>query len=133
MESVALINIDSRKRDVAHTFGGISLTMKDLAKIGRLYLNGGVWDGKRIVSEEWIHQTGDYDTSNDGYHFNWYNLSNVGVDKDEYPGYYALGIRHQVLYVNPYKHLIMVRVGEGMRVRTFAPLLFEELSNCGKF
>ena len=133
MESVALINIDSRKHDVAHTFGGIALTMKDLAKIGRLYLNGGMWDGKRIVSEEWIHQTGDYDTSNDGYHFNWYNLSNVGAEKDEFPGYYALGIGHQVLYVNPYKHLIMVRVGEGMHVRTFAPLLFEELSNCGKF
>ena len=133
MESVALINIDSRKRDVAHTFGGVSLTMKDLAKIGRLYLNGGIWDGKRIVSEEWIRQTTAYDTSNEGYHFNWYNMSSVGAEKDEYPGYYALGIGHQVLYVNPYKHLIMVRVGQGSRNSTFAPLLFEQLSNCGKF
>ena len=133
MESVALINIDSRKRDVAHTFGGVSLTMKDLAKIGRLYLNGGIWDGKRIVSEEWIRQTTAYDTSNEGYHFNWYNMSSVGAEKDEYPGYYALGIGHQVLYVNPYKHLIMVRVGQGNNNSSFVPLLFEELSNCGKF
>ncbi len=60
MESVALINIDSRKHHVAHAFGGITCTLKDLAKIGRLYLNLGVWDGKRIVSEEWIHLTTDF-------------------------------------------------------------------------
>ena len=69
MESVGIINIDSRKRDVAHTFGGVALTMKDLAKIGRLYQNGGIWDGKRVVSEEWIRQTATYDTSNDGLSF----------------------------------------------------------------
>ena len=133
MESKAIINVDSHKRDVAHTFGGIALTMKDLAKIGRLYLNGGMWDGKRIVSEAWIRQTAAYDTSNEGYHFNWYNLSSVGADKDEYPGYYALGIGHQVLYVNPYKQLIMVRVGQGNNSNSFVPLLFEELSNSGRF
>ena len=133
MESPALVNVDSRKHDVAHTFGGITLTMKDLAKIGRLYLNLGVWDGKRIVSEEWIHQSTDYDTSNDGYHFNWYNLSSVGFDKPEYPGYYALGIRHQVLYVNPYKNLIMVRIGMGNSNSTFVPELFEQLSNTELF
>ena len=47
MESPALINIDSRRHRVPHTFGGITLTMKDLAKIGRLYLNRGVWNGQR--------------------------------------------------------------------------------------
>jgi hypothetical protein len=45
-----------------------------------------------------------------------------------FPGYYALGIRGQVLYVNPYKHLIMVRLG--LRDDTYAhiPYLFEQLS-----
>lgn len=47
-----LVNIDSPKHYVGHAFGGITCTVKDLAKIGRLYLNKGVWDGKRIVSEE---------------------------------------------------------------------------------
>ena len=129
MESPALINIDSRKHNVAHTFGGITLTMKDLAKIGRLYLNGGMWNGKRIVSEEWIRQTTDYDTSNEGYHFNWYNMSSVGASKAQYPGYYALGIGGQVLYVNPYKKMIMVRVGMNNYNPIFIPLIFEQLSN----
>ena len=133
MESPGLINIDSRKTHVAHTFGGIAITMRDLAKIGRLYLNYGMWDGRRIVSEEWIHRSTDYDTGNDGYHFNWYNLSSVGDTDAEYPGYYALGIGQQVLYVNPHKNLIMVRIGAGNNNGSFTPELFEQLSNCGKF
>lgn len=133
MESPALVNIDSRRHDVAHSFGGITTTMKDLAKIGRLYLHRGQWNGKRIVSEEWIRQTADYNTANDGYHFNWYNLSSVGSAKAPYPGYYALGIGAQVLYVNPYKNLIMVRIGTTNNGPLFVPELFEQLSNCGRF
>ena len=34
-------------------FGGIRMLPRDLAKIGMLYLRGGVWDGKRILSEQW--------------------------------------------------------------------------------
>ena len=133
MESPALINIDSHRHRVAHAFGGLTLTMKDLAKIGRLYLNHGVWNGKRIVSEEWIRQSTEYDTSNNGYHFNWYNVSNHGADKSKYPGYYALGICAQVLYVNPYKNLIMVRVGMDNYNPIFIPEVFNQLSNCDAF
>ena len=133
MESLALVDIDSRKHRVAHTFGGITLTMKDLAKIGRLYLNRGMWNGHRIVSEEWIRQSADYDTSNDGYHFNWYNLSSVGSPKLQHPGFYAFGICAQTLYVNPDKHLIMVRIGVDNYNPVFIPEVFEQLSNCDKF
>ena len=129
MESPAIVDIDSRKHGVAHTFGGISVTMKDLAKIGRLYLNGGMWNGKRIVSEEWIEHSTAYDTSNDGYHYNWYNSSSYGLDKPACPGFYALGIGAQVLYVNPQKKLIMVRVGMENNNNVFVPELFEKLSN----
>ena len=85
------------------------------------------------VSEEWIRQSTDYDTSNDGYHFNWYNLSSVGSRKARYPGYYALGICAQVLYVNPHKQLICVRIGSDNINPVFVPELFEQLSNCVQF
>ncbi len=127
MESSALVNIDSRKHDVAHAFGGITLTIKDLAKIGRLYLNHGVLDGKRIVSEEWVRLSSEYDPSNNGYHFNWYNLKYEDYDKSPYPGYYALGIGEQVLYVNPYLNLIMVRIGMSNNGSAAIPVLFETL------
>ncbi|MEQ1756311.1 MAG: serine hydrolase [Micropepsaceae bacterium] len=34
--------------------GGARLRPRDLLKIGQTYLNGGVWNGRRIVSSEWI-------------------------------------------------------------------------------
>ena len=129
MESPAFLSFDSKKHHVPHAFGGLALTMLDLAKIGRLYLNEGVWDGKRIVSESWVEQSTTYSEENEGYHFCWYNTSSVGADKPEYPGYYAMGIRGQVLFVNPYKKLIMVRLGLKDDTYAHIPYLFEQLSN----
>ena len=128
MESYALTNIDSRKHDNAHTFGGISTTIKDLAKIGCLYLHNGMWNGKRIVSEEWINQTTEFDSNNVGYHFNWYNINYEGYVRPEHSGYYALGICNQVLYVNPDNNLVMVRIGLHNNTCAIIPVLMEQLS-----
>lgn len=35
---------------------GLYLSTKDMAKIGVLYLNNGVYDGKRLLSEEWVKE-----------------------------------------------------------------------------
>ena len=130
MESPALINVDSKKNGMAHAFGGITLTMRDLAKIGRLYLDKGQWNGKRIVSEEWIRKSSEYDSENNrGYHFNWYDLSHVGEPKAACPGFFAEGIKGQVLYVNPYKDLIMVHIGFNNLNNVYIPILFEQLAN----
>lgn len=42
---------------VIDTEGGLYLSGGDLAKIGYLYLNDGVWEGQRIVSSEWVKQS----------------------------------------------------------------------------
>jgi CubicO group peptidase (beta-lactamase class C family) len=39
------------------TESGSYLNDEDLAKIGVLYLNGGVWEGTQIVSEDWVKQS----------------------------------------------------------------------------
>lgn len=129
MESPGYISYDSKKHHTPHAFGGLALTIYDLAKIGRLYLNSGEWNGKRIVSESWIQQSTTYSEENEGYHFCWYNTSSVGADKPEHPGFYALGIRGQVLFVNPYKNLIMVRLGLKDDTYAHIPYIFEQLSN----
>ena len=128
MESVALINIDSRKHRAAHAFGGITCTLKDLAKIGRLYLNNGMWEGKRIVSEEWIHLTTDFNPKS-SYHYSWYDVRFEGFKPGQHPGFYAIGICNQVLYINPHKRLIMVRIGEDNIGWATIPEVFEQLSN----
>ncbi len=40
---------------LGHTMGatGLYLSTEDLARFCRLYLNGGVWEGKRLLSREW--------------------------------------------------------------------------------
>ena len=34
--------------------GGIMMTARDQLKLGQLYLNGGTWNGKRVVSAGWV-------------------------------------------------------------------------------
>jgi len=39
------------------TDGGLALRIRDLAKIGQLYLNLGKWNGRQIISETWIKES----------------------------------------------------------------------------
>lgn len=34
--------------------GGLELTSRDYLKLGQLYLNGGTWNGTRVVSADWV-------------------------------------------------------------------------------
>lgn len=43
--------------DIVHASGDLKLRPRDMAKFGYLHLNGGVWNGERIISEEWIGNT----------------------------------------------------------------------------
>src|SRR5580693_9232996 len=43
--------------NVPQTGGGLRLSSRDLLKIAQLYLNGGEWQDKRIVSEKWVHSS----------------------------------------------------------------------------
>ncbi len=37
---------------------GLRLTARDLTKIGAIYLNGGRWNGRQVVPEEWVRRSG---------------------------------------------------------------------------
>jgi CubicO group peptidase (beta-lactamase class C family) len=44
-------------QNVPNTAGGIRMNALDFAKYGQLYKNGGKWNGKQIISEEWVKKT----------------------------------------------------------------------------
>jgi CubicO group peptidase (beta-lactamase class C family) len=80
-------------QDIPQTGGGLRLTSRDLLKIAQLYLNGGSWQGKRIVDEAWVrtstqpHARPDYYTE---YGYLWWLKSFKCGDKS-YPAFYMSG------------------------------------------
>lgn len=44
-------------QNVANTAGGMQMNSLDYAKYGQLYKNKGIWNGKQILSAEWVQKT----------------------------------------------------------------------------
>lgn len=108
MEYDASWSLDRKKNGLEKTFCCINARARDYAKIGRLYLNGGNWNGKQIVSHSWVKQSttpSKTDGSVDYYKYQWWIPSKNG-------DFLAQGILGQYIYVNPAKKLIIVRLGE---------------------
>ncbi len=82
---------------------GLTLTTADMAKIGQLYLNGGVWEGKRLIPEKWAAES-------TAEHVRWGELS-YGylwwVIDNKKKIYAAIGDGGNVIYVNTAKKLVV--------------------------
>lgn len=107
MEFDASWSLDREKNGVEKTFCCLNARARDFAKIGRLYLNKGNWNGKQIVSENWVETSTKVETSNGSawqYQYQWWLPTQTG-------DYMAHGILGQYIYVNPMKNLVIVRLG----------------------
>lgn len=47
---------------------GMMVCLEDLAKLGQLYLNRGLWEGKRLLSEDWVQQATAFQSNNGAEH-----------------------------------------------------------------
>lgn len=113
MKSDAFISLDDKNHRQAKAYGGLVTNVRDLAKIGRLYINRGAYDGKRIVSEEWIERSTHASLENEGYSFGWNNIITRIDGKDVVtPRFFAIGLYGQVLFCDPEQNLIFVTLGE---------------------
>ena len=88
----------------AWTYADMETTAREFARLGLLMLNRGVWEGRRIVSAEWVGRS----TARSQEHERRYGLLWWLYDNPE--GFAALGHLHTNLYVFPAQELIVVRM-----------------------
>jgi CubicO group peptidase (beta-lactamase class C family) len=100
----SLVDWPMSPRGVAIGFGRMRLRPIDMAKFGFLYLHKGIWDGRQLISEEWIDKSTQRqiaaNTLSDGYGFQWW------IDNQGY--FMALGYAGQYIIVNPGENLVVV-------------------------
>lgn len=111
----------SDPQDTVTAGWGLCATGRDLAKIGDMVLNGGVYGGKQVVSGEWIqemtspHIKLDKHFGNMNYGYLWYQ------PYDNREIYAAIGDSGNIIYVNKEENIAVGMTG------TFKPRIFDRV------
>lgn len=102
--------------DIVFCSGDLRLRPRDMAKFGYLFLNGGIWQKERVISQEWVEistqkiidpneYSADF-TWADGYGYQWWLWENIyGV---EFQAYLAAGWGGQWIIVSPSINMVVV-------------------------
>ena len=84
---------------------GLTLSSMDMAKIGQLYLDGGIYNGKQIVSRKWIEESttehSRWKKLNLPYGYLWW------INNDIEDGFAAMGDGGNVIYVNKDRNIVV--------------------------
>ncbi|MED3054360.1 serine hydrolase domain-containing protein [Bacillus thuringiensis] len=80
---------------------GLTLTVRDMAKFGQLYLNEGIHNGKQILSKSWIKESTEMNQNQYGYL--WWLREEDGIFS-----YCAMGDGGNVICCVPEKELVVV-------------------------
>ena len=93
-----------------HWGGGLFISSADHARFGQLFANRGVWEGRRLLSEEWIDEATTPAAIQPNYGFMWW----LNTDRAQFPSapessYFALGAAStSVIWVNPEHDIVTV-------------------------
>lgn len=96
-------------------------TARDLGRLGMLYLNNGMWNGERLLPEDWREYvstpSGPQPDREFGYGATFWLMNKTeGVPKDTFA---AFGNRGQYLVIIPSRDLVIVRRGYDTRDNRF--------------
>ena len=107
----------SNPQGISIGWGELHMLPHDMAKIGYLYLKGGMWEEKRVVSLEWVETSTRKHISaytlEDGYGYQWW-VDDSGI-------YMALGYAGQYIVVVPEKEMVVVFTGDLAENNFFIP------------
>jgi CubicO group peptidase (beta-lactamase class C family) len=114
---------DSRKSGFERMEAGLNARAIDFAKLGVLFLNGGLWEGKQVISRAWVEEAtrprlagsyGEYYPRRYEalpgrmyYGYMWWGFAREGGGYD----FAAEGDKGQFIYVSPRAGLVIVRNG----------------------
>lgn len=101
-------------------------TARDLARFGLLYANDGVWNGERILPENWLEYvstpSGPQPDGPQGYGATfWLMNRSEGIPPDTIS---ANGNRGQYVIIVPSRNIVIVRRGEDPTGKRFDPIAF---------
>jgi hypothetical protein len=122
MEADGSWSLDSEASGFEKMESGINARAINFAKFGRLYLNGGEWNGEQVVPASWVEESTRVDTTSDPadfYQYFWW----VDVVEPERGRFMARGNLGQYIYVVPDKDLVIVRMGESFGYDRWPELL----------
>jgi len=99
-----------------NVFGGGNLFLKpnDMARIGYLLLNNGFWDGKEVISSDWIKRSFDRITNWDYgffYGYLWY-IKDFEHQMQKIVTYSAAGAGGQQIWIIPEYNMVIVVTSE---------------------
>jgi CubicO group peptidase (beta-lactamase class C family) len=97
------------------TWGGGNFTPRATARVGRLMLRGGNWDGTQLISPSAIRQI-THDAGTPGnFGIGWWSNNEGVCPQIPREAFWGSGAGHQVVLVVPSLNLIAVRNGSAMR------------------
>jgi CubicO group peptidase (beta-lactamase class C family) len=93
----------------SHWGGGVFASAADQARIGRLMLQRGMWDGRRLLSKSWIEKSLAPCPLNDGYGYMWWlNAGRRRAPAASARAFCAMGAGGNVTWVEPERDLVAV-------------------------
>jgi len=92
--------------------GGLKLRPRDAARFGLLYLNGGVWNGARVIPADWVTRSRERVTTlgNDGYGLLWWKRTFAYGD-GTVESFFTSGNGGNFIFVFPALDLVAVFTG----------------------
>lgn len=99
-------------REVSASAKRLYMTPRDMAKIGQLILNKGMWNGQQVVSEDWVEESTSRITKITGmdYGYLWWSVP-LQVDGDLYMLTAATGNGGQYIFVLPELQMVAAFTG----------------------
>ncbi len=100
---ISTVSWPSNPQGITIGYSELHMLPRDMAKIGYLYLKGGLWDGEQVVPSAWIAASTRKHvpaTLQDGYGYQWW-IDSSGI-------YMALGYGGQFIFVVPELNMVVV-------------------------